>query len=49
MSWIILINVACIFFSFWVAETQCKQWGSMWWLNMTASALNAVIVLTRVV
>ena len=47
MSWILLINVACIFLSWWVAST-CKQWGIGWWANMFASALNGVIVLKAV-
>ncbi len=44
MDFIILINVFCIWFS-WKVAMGCKPYGTAWWLNMFASALNGVIVL----
>jgi len=44
MDLIILINVFFVYFSWKVAQS-CDQWSVGWWLNMFASALNAVFVL----
>lgn len=43
MEWLYLINVACIVLS-WKIANECDMWSVGWWLNMFASALNAVIV-----
>ena len=47
MEFLYLLNVFFVFFSFWVA-CQCKAWGSGWWFNMFASAMNAVVLVRAV-
>ena len=47
MSWLYLINLFFVWFSWRVAQ-GCQQWSGAWWLNMIASSLNAVIVLNFV-
>jgi hypothetical protein len=44
MSVLVVFNVFCIGFSWWVASLL-ERYSAAWWLNMGASALNAVIVL----
>lgn len=44
MEWLILLNVFFVFFSWHIAQ-QTPVYSGGWWLNMTASALNAVIAL----
>ena len=41
--YLLLINVALVFVSFWVAE-RSPRYSLGWWLNMIASATNAAVV-----
>ena len=47
LNWLHLLNLFCVFFSWHVAQ-RCKEYGTGWWLNMTASSLNAVVLLRAV-
>jgi len=42
----IAIGLFCMWFSWKVAD-MCEPWSLGWWLNVFASALNAVIVVNQ--
>lgn len=47
MTWFHLINVFFAWLSWHVAST-CKAWSAIWWFNMFASSLNAVVVVRAI-
>jgi hypothetical protein len=48
LNWFYLINLACVFFSWHVAQ-RCEQYSRGWWFNMIASALNGAIIIRALI